>query len=151
MRGRKGTKRERREGAFPPLSLFCLVRFAAQHDIAERTHEWSEGGRMVCRTRSDGGGLLLAIGRRGGPWPAALASLQLATRTNIPRFSSELQGVYSFVLTARSFFMTCYVSVGPCILLIRTGPTAVKTPLRNFYEVDIYPTALFSKTALRSR
>ena len=41
--------------------------------------------------------------------------------------------------------------VGPCILLIRTGRTAVKTPLRNFYEVDIYPTALFSKTALRSR
>ena len=74
MRGKEGNKK-RAEGAFPPLLLFCLVRFAAQHDIAERTHEWSEGGWCVGQGRTEG--------RRGGvAGSAALASLQLAT--NIP-------------------------------------------------------------------
>ena len=56
--GKEGNKKRAEEGAFPPLSLFCLVRFAAQHDIAERTHEWNgvkEGGWCVGQGRTEEG------------------------------------------------------------------------------------------------
>ena len=103
---REGTKRERALSSPPLLYLtspFCLVRFAAQHDIAERRHEWrSEEGCCVGQGRS--------VGRiacaQSALWPAILVLLRLV----------DFYGAQGCSLIhPRSLlgprFMTCYISI----------------------------------------